>query len=230
MYSLNEYGQMIADQARFGAYANAIAAVVRPGECVLDLGCGPGPLALLACRAGAGRVYAIELGDSLGLAREIAAANGFADRIVFLAGDSRKLELPERVRVIVCDLRGALPLFGAAIPSLEDARKRFLDPGGVLIPQKDTLRGAVIEAEAAYSRLCSPWGCDIRGLNLSPGRELSLHSIHTIDCKPGQLLTEAKPWAVLNYALGADRRVGETFTLRAVRPGTAHGICLWFEA
>lgn len=230
MYSLSEYGNMIADQARFSAYANAIAEVVRPGDTVLDLGCGPGPMGLLACRAGAGRVYAIEAGDSLGLARQLAATNGFADRLVFLAGDSRKLELPERVRVIVSDLRGTLPLFDGAIPSLEDARRRFLLPEGVLIPQKDTLQAAVIEADAAYSRITAPWESGKRGLNLLPGRERLLHSIHGIDCKPAQLLTEPNPWATLNYAIGADRRLGETLAFRAVRPGTAHGLCLWFDA
>ena len=230
MYSLSDYGDMIADQARFEAYAKAIAEVVRPGDTVLDLGCGPGPLALLACRAGASRVYAVELGESLGLARELAVANGFADRMIFLAGDSRKLELPERVRVVVSDLRGALPLYDGAILSLEDARKRFLKPGGVLIPQRDTLLAAVIEAGEKYARICAPWTQDGHGLNFSKGRELLLHSIHPIDCKREQLLTEAKPWMILDYASGIGKQVEGTLTLRVLRRGTAHGICVWFDA
>jgi len=56
MYSLDEFGDMTADSLRFAAYSEAIQKAVRPGDIVVDLGCGPGIFALLACRAGAKRV------------------------------------------------------------------------------------------------------------------------------------------------------------------------------
>lgn len=221
---------MIGDRARFGAYAEAIARVVRPGDTVLDLGSGPGPMALLACRAGARRVYAIEMGDSLEMAKELAAANGVADRIVFLSGDSRKMVLPERVRVIVSDIRGTLPFYDGAIASLEDARKRFLEPGGVLLPQRDTLQAAIVEANTAYTQISGPWSSDMGGVNLLPGREPLLHSTHGIDCKPEQLLSEPKSWAVLDYANNPSTRAGANLSFQILRPGTGHGICVWFDA
>jgi len=144
MYSLNDYGDMIADDGRFAAYAKAIANAVRPGDTVVEIGCGPGVFSLLACRAGARRVFAIESEDSIHFARQLSAANGFADRIEFFQSDSRKTELPERAKVIVSDIRGSLPFLGAAIRSIEDARQRFLAPGGILIPQRDILKAAVV--------------------------------------------------------------------------------------
>ncbi len=63
MYSLRDYGAMIADVGRFSAYAKAIARAVRSGDTVVDIGCGPGVFSLLACRAGARRVFAIESED-----------------------------------------------------------------------------------------------------------------------------------------------------------------------
>src|SRR5207245_166407 len=167
MYSLRDFGAMIADAERFGAYAKAIAAAVHPGDTVAEIGCGPGVFSLLACRAGARRVFAIELDDSIHSARQLAAENGFTDRIEFFQSDSRKTELPERVNVIVSDIRGALPFRGSAIPSIEDARQRFLAPGGVLIPKRDMLKAAVIEAKEYYEGLAAPWQRGVGGLDLS---------------------------------------------------------------
>ena len=140
MYSLYDYGQMISDRQRFDPYSKAIAISVRPGDSVLEIGCGPGVFALLACHAGARKVYAIESEEIVNHARELSLANGLADRLVFLHGDSRKIQLPEKVNVIFSDLRGSLPFFDHAIPSIEDARQRFLVSGGIMIPRRDILR------------------------------------------------------------------------------------------
>jgi predicted RNA methylase len=123
MYSLCDYGATSADSGRFNAHVNAIARAVRSGGTIADIGCGPGLFSLLACRAGARRVFAIESEDIIQFGRELAAANCFTDRIDFFQSDSRKTELPERANVIVFDLRGVLPLYNNAIPSLEDARQ-----------------------------------------------------------------------------------------------------------
>jgi len=76
------------------------------------------------------------------------------------------LPSPE-VAVIVSDIRGALPFRGSAIPSIEDARQRFLAPGGLLIPQRDMLKAAVVEAEEYYEGLATPWQKAVDGLDLA---------------------------------------------------------------
>src|ERR1700686_4475047 len=145
MYSLDDFGAMISDSARFKAYTEAISRCVRPGGVVLEIGCGPAVFSLLACRAGAKRVYAIETEDIIDVARQIVFANEFADRIHFFQSDSRATELPERVDVIVSDIRGALPLFDGAVATLQDARQRFLSADGVMIPRREVLRAAIIQ-------------------------------------------------------------------------------------
>ena len=92
-------------------YSAAIARSVKPNDAVMDLGCGPGVFALLACKAGARRVYAIDTNGVVEFGRQLAAANGFSREIIFMCGDSRQIHLPERVNVIVSDIRGVLPLF-----------------------------------------------------------------------------------------------------------------------
>ena len=151
MYTIAAFGRMIADEVRMGAYEAAIAQAVRPGSVVLDIGAGTGILSLLACRAGARKVYAVETGDAIAVAQQIAQANGFADRIEFFQAKSTEITLPERADVIVSDLRGVLPLLEHHIPSIADARRRHLAPGGVLVPLRDELRAAIVEAPAEYA-------------------------------------------------------------------------------
>ncbi|MGC2767845.1 MAG: 50S ribosomal protein L11 methyltransferase, partial [Candidatus Acidiferrum sp.] len=229
MYSLRHYGAMIADAGRSNAYAKAIARAVRPGDSVADIGCGAGVFSLLACRAGARRVFAIESENCIQFARELAAANGFTDRIEFVQSDSRKTELPERVNVIVSDLRGVLPLYDHAISSLEDARQRLLATGGIMIPQRDTLKAAVIEAEEYYSHLTTPWRKSVCELDLSPSVLPILNQFYSSSYKKEQLLTEAQDWGLLDYTVGAASRVTAELDFRAVREGMAYGVCLWFE-
>ena len=110
-YSTSSHGWMVADGARTNAYARAIAKTVRPGDVVLDIGAGTGLFAILACRSGARRVYAVERDDIIEVARQNAAANGCAESIEFLHASSTEISLPECANVIVSDLRGALPFY-----------------------------------------------------------------------------------------------------------------------
>jgi D-alanine-D-alanine ligase len=60
---------------------------VRPGERVLELGCGTGLLAIAAAKQGAGHVVAVDLdGQALDAAVKNASLNGFSDRIQVRAG------------------------------------------------------------------------------------------------------------------------------------------------
>ena len=137
---------MIADAPRMDAYAAALRNTVTPDSVVMDLGSGPGVFALLACKLGARCVYAVEPDNVIGLAREAAAANGFADRIQFFESLSTEITLDEPASIIISDLRGVLPWFQQHIPSIIDARERLLARGGTLIPHRDILWAAVVEA------------------------------------------------------------------------------------
>ncbi|HEY4484952.1 MAG TPA: 50S ribosomal protein L11 methyltransferase [Nitrospiria bacterium] len=61
---------------------------VRPGETVIDLGCGSGFFAVLAAKMGAKRVFALDLHkEACDLTRRNAALNGVADRVDCRQGD-----------------------------------------------------------------------------------------------------------------------------------------------
>jgi len=227
MYSLDEFGEMVGDTLRFPAYCEAIARAVKPGDSVVDIGSGPGVFALLACKAGAKKVYAIDTESVVEFGRTFAATNGLAGRIEFLRGDSRQILLPERANVIVSDIRGALPLFGPGIHTLNDARKRLLAENGRMIPERDTLFAALVEAPENYERIIAPWK-SAPGLNLEAAMPVVLNTMYKRLCKPEQLLSDAQAWHVLDYPSGADPRAGATLRFHTNRSGTVHGFAIWF--
>src|SRR5690348_8990081 len=200
MYSLNAYGSMIADRVRVDAYAEALRRTVRKGSVVVEIGTGPGIFAVLACQLGAKRVYAIEPAEIIQVAREVAAANGYAEKIEFFEELSDRVRLPVRADVIVSDLRGVLPLFQRHIPAIVDARRRFLAPGGTMIPRKDTLWAAIVEAPKQYGETVDPWDRNPLGQNLNPARLLAVNDIQKIRVSPSQLLTRHGLWTTLEYA------------------------------
>ena len=228
MYSLDEFALMFADKIRMEAYSAAIAQCVRPGDAVVDLGCGPGVFALLACKAGARRVYAIDMDGVVDFGRQLAAANGFGDRILFLRGDSRQIHLPERVNIVVSDVRGVLPLHSNAIDTIENARDRFLEKGGCLLPLKDTLFAAIVELPEHYGQLTRAWSA-VPQLDLSSGLPLVLNSVYRHHIKPQQVLSSARSWHVLDYTKGAKIPAQARLELPITRTTIAHGIGIWFQ-
>jgi type I protein arginine methyltransferase len=169
MYSLHFYGEMIANAPRIEPYVEALRRSVTPDSVVLDLGCGQGLFALLACRFGARCVYAVEPDNVINIAREAAAANGCADRIEFFQSLSTEVALPEPATIIISDLRGVLPFFQQHIPSIIDARERLLAPGGVLIPRRDLLWATIVETPEQYGEIVGPWRDQFFGIDLSAG-------------------------------------------------------------
>lgn len=229
-YTLRGHAAMIADRVRMDAYQAALERVVRPGCVVLDIGTGTGLLALMACRLGARRVYAVDPGDSIHLARAAARASGFADRIEFIQGLSTEIDLPERADVVVSDLRGVLPLFQQNVASIADARERLLAPGGALIPLADTLFAAPVQAEKDYRGIVAPWDEHGRGFALDTARRAALNEWNKARFAPGDLLAPPQTWAVLDYRTRVEPDVRATLRWTASRAATAHGIAAWFNA
>jgi protein arginine N-methyltransferase 1 len=229
MYSLHFYGQMLADAPRMDAYGAALRHVIRPDSVVMDLGCGPGVFALLACKLGARRVYAVEPDNVVGLAREAAAANGFADRIEFFEKLSTEITLPERATIIVSDLRGVLPYFEQNIQSIVDARRRHLASGGVLISRRDILWAAVVEAPEQYAELIDPWQNQF-DLDLSAGTRFITNTWRKSHIKPEQFLAEPVCWNTIDYHETESHDARAEISWRVARSGTAHGFAVWFDS
>ena len=233
MYSIGDYGDMIADKVRMDPYVYAMKAAIGPDSVVLDIGTGTGMHALLAAKFGARKVYAVEPNEAIHLARELAQVNGFGDRIAFIQDLSTHVSLPEKADVIVSDLRGVLPLYGGHIPAILDARQRHLAPGGILIPKRDTVWMSLVESAKVYKELIGPWDHPY-GLDMEAAKGIVLNSWveeNTDTFGKRNLLMEPQLWTVLDYMSIENPDIGSSnLTQKATRDGSAHGLLLWFDA
>jgi predicted RNA methylase len=144
---------MLADTVRNQAYAKAIAAKVQPGDIVLDIGCGAGLTAMLAARAGAKHVYAIE-GQPLiaAAAKQVIADNGLSDKITVLSKWSHELvigeDLPARVDVVVSEIVDSNLLGEGALATLTHAMEHLAKPNARAVPESGTLKAQLVESAA----------------------------------------------------------------------------------
>ncbi len=225
---LTEHWHYLADQARLEAYERAIAEVVHPNNVVLDLGAGSGILGLLACRAGAKRVYAVDDGPVIELARRICRANGYQDRVVFIKGHSLEVELPEKVDLIIADQVG----FGGEhglLRYFNDARSRLLNPGGILVPAEIDLYLAPVETQRMWSQIIF-WESTVAGFDVHPAHTLALNSRYSVALQPDELLAQPSIVAKIDLQSQMQQLFIITTTIAVTRPGYLHGIGGWFVA
>lgn len=226
---VDEHREYLSDPVRLEAFAAAIDEVVSPGAIVLDLASGTGILGLLACRAGARRVYAIEMTGLIELARQVAAVNGLADRVTFVPGLSTEVALPEAVDVIVCDQIGHFGFEAGLLEYASDARRRFLRPGGRMVPSRVDLFVAPVESPALSSQV-EFWATPTAGFDFTPARRWAVNTGYPTELAGSALLGPAA------LATGFDMAVADasafSFEARSMieRRGTLHGVGGWFRA
>jgi protein arginine N-methyltransferase 1 len=131
--------------------------------------------------------------------------------------------------VIVSDLRGVLPLFRNHIPSIADARERFLAPGGQLIPLGDTLWVALVDARELYERHVIQSKDRVVELDVEAARRIVINTWRKGRIETEQLLVEPKCWATLDYATIEDPDVSGRATWTLTRAGTCYGLLIWFD-
>lgn len=228
-YSLEMFGRMFVDRARHDAYVEGMRRSIAPGDVVLDLGTGIGIYALVAARLGARKVYAVEPNPLVRLGPDLARRNGLDDRIEFIEAMSTGIDLPEPANVVVADLRGVLPFHGLALPSLLDARRRHLAPGGVLLPSFDRIYAAPATNARAAAVFRDRWIHNELGLDLAAVADAEANALRRDPVSPSDLMTDPVEVATIDYGDLGQTGFRHASTTTTIRPGTADGIAMWFE-
>lgn len=228
---LNYHRSMLADQQRTLGLKRAIAVTVKPGDVVLDLGCGSGILTCFACQAGAQRIYAIEIGPIIELAKAVCKANNFQEKVIFIHELSTRVNLPEKVDVIITETIGNFGLEEGILEWLIDGQARFLKPGGKIIPNALDLFVVPLEQPRFHEKV-SDWqnASEAYALDLLPGSKLSANNLHWLKITPQDFL--ARPTLLLQVDLNhaASNAVSGKVLVQIEHSGVLHGIGGWFNA
>lgn len=228
-FLLAEHRHYLADDIRLSAYQQAIDDVIQPGDVVLDLGAGTGILGLLACRAGAARVYAVESGPIVELARQISRANRLDDRIIHIIGRSTEVELPELVDVVLADQVGYFGFEAGAPEYYADAVRRLLKPSGATIPHRIDLYVAPVECIEAWANIVS-WNKPIHDFSLLSVAQVALNTCYPVTLSQDHLLAEPVSPKSINLRKSEQLPFRLHATVIATRAGTLHGLGGWFSA
>jgi len=226
---IDTHRRYLRDATRVGAFERAIREVVRPGDVVVDLASGTGIFGMMACRAGARRVYAIEIGPLAHLAREIAAANGLSDRITVIRGAAAHVSTPEPADVIVCDQLGWLGIEAGLRALFVDARRRFLKPDARLIPARLDLILVPVEVPILFRRV-QFWGASPAGFDFAPARRIAGNSGYPVRLPAACPLGTPHVAHSIDLATAGLDLIRIDTRLTCSRDGVVHGIGGWFDA
>eukprot|EP00730_Choanoeca_flexa_P013517 TRINITY_DN5407_c0_g1_i2.p1 TRINITY_DN5407_c0_g1~~TRINITY_DN5407_c0_g1_i2.p1 ORF type:complete len:365 (+),score=84.55 TRINITY_DN5407_c0_g1_i2:100-1194(+) len=163
---------MLNDKPRNEFYRKALKEHVKEGDIVLEIGTGSGLLAMLAAKAGAKKVYAIEANRHMAQsARQLIAVNGLSDKIEVINALSTDVELgkqlPEKADVLVSEILGTLLLGESALEYVSDVRDRLLKPNAKIIPSGGAQYVSLIQSDEIKSiTSVESWeDIDLRGFN-----------------------------------------------------------------
>jgi len=216
------------DRARNDAYEAALLRAIRPGCRVLEIGTGTGLLAMMAARAGA-TVVTCEADPAIAsAAREVIAANGYADRVKVVNAHSTLLH-PERdmggpADILVSEIVSNDLLSEGVLAAHEDAVARLLAPDAVVIPARGTIRVAL----ARDQRDRSPRMDVVSGFDLSAFNRLaSPNEMIRVGMDQVALCSEPVDLFDFDFATSTPRKPERRKLEIASRGGRVDGIVQW---
>jgi hypothetical protein len=227
---LNEHRNYLADERKIQAYREALAEIVRTGDVVLDLGAGTGLLGLLACQAGAGSVIAVEKDEAIiDVARQVAAASGWSDRISHICAFSSEVVLDADVDVAVCDQIGGLVHDAGVLSHFADVRRRLLAPGGTLIPASFRIFLAPVEFETGREAV-DFWRTMPVGFDTSAAHQIAANTEWRYNLPADQIGRLSPGVEVGSFASDDTRPLSENCSFEITETGQLDGFIGWFEA
>jgi protein arginine N-methyltransferase 1 len=226
--ALEEHVGYLALPHRLDLYRAAVSKLLRPNDRVVDVGCGTAVLGLLCLEAGAAHVDLIDSTVALEIARESLTRAHLAAKCTFIRASSFRSVISDRADVVICDHVGHFGFDYGLIDVLADARRRFLKPGGKLIPGRLKLIVGAVESEKSYN-LVDAW----RAAGIPPEfhwiRHHSVNTKHVVDLQREELLARPAELTCIDLRVDNPEFFSWSAQLTVQRDGVLHGLGGWFE-
>ena len=217
----------ISDPVAMSSYREAIHKTVRPGDVVLDLGAGTGILSYFACQAGAAKVYAVEPTEIIALIPQLAAHNGFADRLVTIRAESFDVELPEKADVVIASMLGSGGIGNNMIKVVLDARQRLLKHGGAIIPRALQPSFCPVELPEWYESRIECWEQPRMGFRGDTVRSIAVNQMGSFRIRPGSLLSDPQTFDAIPLDTVTSANINARLCFQVERAGTLHALAGW---
>ncbi|XP_023172350.2 protein arginine N-methyltransferase 1 [Drosophila hydei] len=200
------------------------------GKTVLILACGTGTLALMAVRAGAKMVFALDHSQVTDYARLVVQANKMEHVVKVLHGRVEDVKLPQRVDGIVCNWMGQCLLYESELLELIQARDRWLKPEGFILPDLGALY-LLAGAEHLLKNERCDWWLDVYGFNMNALRRYALAEPRFARTTGERVLTSAEQVLCLDLRTASreDLHIDRKIQLTVHQDGYCECFVLYFD-
>ena len=224
---------MMNDRPRNEAFEKAIKARLEPGDTVLDIGCGAGLLSLMALRAGATQVYAIEGEEEVAaVAEEIFKRNGYEDDVHLLVGRSTTQavgrDLPERADLLLSEIFDVSLLGEDALYTFKHAHEKLLKPGAKVIPAGARVWCVLVESDELRARFHVDQSC---GFDLSPFNRLRDPRVLQLDLNRFTYRSLTEPIMAMSFDFESEIELSgdQLACTPIVNSGRPDGFIFWYD-
>jgi len=223
--------EMLKDEVRTCTYRNSMYnnKHLFKDKVVLDVGCGTGILCMFAAKAGAKKVYGIDMSSIIDHAKTIVKDNKLDDTITLIKGKVEEVDIPEKVDIIISEWMGYCLLYESMLNTVIFARDKWLKPGGLLFPDKAALFMTAIE-DHEYKEEKINWWDTVYGFDMSAIRHVALLEplVDVVESK--QVVTDSCRMKEidLNTCKVEDLNFKCPFTVKSRRNDYVHAFVVFF--
>jgi predicted RNA methylase len=210
---------LLSHKSRISKFQAALEQTVTSDSYVVDIGTGSGILAMLAAKAGAKKVTALEIDRGTAeYARKSIRKNGLDDTIEVINAHFSDFIPDEPADIVVCEMLSSILLIEQQIPAVIHANKHVRKDTGILLPSEVTISCAPVQSENLWNRF-------------------SFDELHFPSCPQTASLDDVKDMSdykpIRTFDLNhveEDMKVEEVIEFQVLDDGSIHGIIGMFEA
>lgn len=236
---LIQHEWMLSCNVRVNKYHDAIQKHVNKDHVVVDLGTGTGILSFFASKKKPKKIYAIDHGNIIELAKHL-AKNNKIENIEFVNCHSSEFKTKEKVDVIIQEQIGDFLVDEDMIKNVCDLRDRILAPNGKILPARFELYIEPITLVPEH-RINFLWEQKLHGIDFSSSKEWLFGNKNPVNSfsektilRPYQassFLTEPESLYSFDLMTVQPDQVPVRFSIkkRVVNASTFDGFCIFFN-